>query len=127
MPGSATELAATDIHVAPGIELSARQRQLVGVVLDCFAGRCSHWRLNEVRGREAAALRRAKFFTKDASYYDAFATAEGRQQIAGQMMGLPIVCQSSVTLAHLVVAASPTHIELRMIHLLCAVRLETSG
>lgn len=89
-----SEIQNKDIHTAPGVTLTDTQRYHVGLVLDLFQAKGTTTKLTQG-------------FTEDAVYEDAFATAKNREEVAGQLLGLPVVCKSSETIRHEVVSVKP--------------------
>lgn len=86
-----SEIQNKDIHTAAGITLTETQRYHVGLVLDLFQAKGTMTKLTQG-------------FTEDAVYEDAFATAKNREEVAGQLLGLPVVCKSSDTIRHEVIS-----------------------
>jgi len=87
------EIQNTDICTLPGVNLTDLQRKQVGCVLDLFQAKPTLFKLN--------------MFAEDGVYEDAFATANGRDEIGGQFYGLPKVTRESITRSHCVKSVSP--------------------
>ena len=111
------EITNTQITVSPGCpEPTSTQKQQIGVVLDLFQAKGTMAKLKD-------------WLSDDAVYEDLFATCEGRDEVgefttdgvndfarravrltsrvtfiwillAGQFLGLPVVCKSSETISH---------------------------
>ncbi|KAL7423502.1 hypothetical protein Q5752_001082 [Cryptotrichosporon argae] len=80
--------------LAPGVTLTPLQIKHVGVVLDLFQGKGT----------------RAKIwdnFVPKAVYEDPFASCGDREELAGQLLGIPLVTLSTETISHSVTSASP--------------------
>jgi len=80
------EVQNTDIKCSPGVQLTDLQKLHVGIVLDLFQAKPSHYKLD--------------MFAEDGIYEDVFATCKGRREIGGQFFGLPVVTKESVTEHH---------------------------
>ena len=65
------------IKTAPGVELSAEQKTLVGCVLDLFAGRPSKEKLG--------------LWQDDGVFEDPITVARGRKQYEAQWVSLPVL------------------------------------
>ncbi|PQE22147.1 proteophosphoglycan ppg4 protein [Rutstroemia sp. NJR-2017a BBW] len=81
----------TNISTAAGVNLSERQRVVVGSVLDLFAGRPS--------------LKKLSLWSDTATFADPLTIAEGRKQYAAQWYGLQAAFSSIERLKHEVVSA----------------------
>ncbi|CAD6567863.1 MAG: hypothetical protein TREMPRED_004033 [Tremellales sp. Tagirdzhanova-0007] len=83
------------LAIAQGVKLSDAQRKHVAVVLDLFQAKGTMAKLDDN-------------FTENAVYEDLFASAKNREEVAGQLLHLPTICQSARTLAYEVNSCSPT-------------------
>ncbi|PQE32213.1 proteophosphoglycan ppg4 protein [Rutstroemia sp. NJR-2017a WRK4] len=81
----------TNISTAAGVNLSERQRVVVGSVLDLFAGRPS--------------LKKLSLWSDTATFADPLTIAEGRKQYSAQWYGLQAAFSSIERLKHEVVSA----------------------
>ncbi|KAK4688561.1 hypothetical protein P7C73_g1536, partial [Tremellales sp. Uapishka_1] len=89
---------ADTIKVAPGITITELQRRHVGVVLDLFQAKGTMSKLRDN-------------FVQDAVYEDLFAKCKNLDEVAGQLLGLPVVTKSSTTLSYLVDSIKPSSCE----------------
>ncbi|XXH02141.1 hypothetical protein Hte_008509 [Hypoxylon texense] len=67
----------TEVNEAPGVELSSRQKLIVGSVLDLFEGH--------------PTLKKLSLWSRDATFADPLTIATGYRQFAAQWYGLPAV------------------------------------
>ncbi|EME44959.1 hypothetical protein DOTSEDRAFT_127776 [Dothistroma septosporum NZE10] len=76
----------TNIKTAPGVDLSERQKTLVGSVLDLFAGRPS--------------LAKLQLWQDDGEFIDPLTIAKGRKQYEAQWYGLQTAFSEIERLSH---------------------------
>lgn len=81
----------TNINTAPGVDLSDRQKTLVGSVLDLFAGRPS--------------LAKLQLWTDNAEFQDPICIANGRKEYEAQWYGLQTAFSEIERLHHEVKSA----------------------
>jgi hypothetical protein len=90
----------TNIHTAPGVELSSQQKTLVGSVLDLFAGRPS--------------LAKLQLWKDDGVFEDPLAKAHGRKEFEAQWYGLQTAFSEIERLHHEVKSAgNPIEMDLK--------------
>ncbi|OCL02829.1 hypothetical protein AOQ84DRAFT_392691 [Glonium stellatum] len=90
----------TNIKTNPGVELSSKQKTIVGSVLDLFAGRPS--------------LEKLSLWADDAVFEDPLTIAKGRKQYEAQWYGLQTAFSEIERLSHHVTSAgNPISLELR--------------
>jgi len=91
MSSSGPNIENTNIKTAPGVELSAQQKTIVGSVLDLFAGRPS--------------LEKLKLWTDDGVFEDPITVARGRKQFEPQWYGLQSAFSEIERLSHQVTSS----------------------
>ncbi|KAK3372661.1 hypothetical protein B0H63DRAFT_485437 [Podospora didyma] len=93
----------TIINEASGVQLSDRQKLLVGSVLDLFEGR--------------PTLKHLSLWHRDATFTDPLTIAKGFDRYAAQWYGLPAVFDPIKLVSHQVVSAgNPIEVDLRNIY-----------
>ncbi|PBP15871.1 hypothetical protein BUE80_DR013356, partial [Diplocarpon rosae] len=90
----------TDIQTATGVELSGKQRVLVGSVLDLFKGKPTHQKMS--------------LWSDDATFADPLTNAQGRKQYEAQWWGLKAAFSEIEQLHHSVTSAgNPITLDLK--------------
>ncbi|KAF2812243.1 uncharacterized protein BDZ99DRAFT_383627, partial [Mytilinidion resinicola] len=90
----------TNLNTAPGVELSATQKTLVGSVLDLFAGRPS--------------LEKLQLWSDEGVFEDPITIARGRKQYEAQWYGLQSAFSSIERLSHSIMSSeNPISIDMK--------------